>query len=239
MKQWIERFKVYDFFCKNQECQLSYLLHMMLETSNEQSRDLGSSTDDLMKEGLTWMLYKWNVEIDRYPQYLEEIEIQTWVSSFEKIRINREFVIQCSGKTICRAQAVFIVVDLKKKKPIALPSSISSSYPIWNRKNFERVEKIGKGDLFISNVKWNVLRRDIDMNHHVNNIVFVDWLWEALPKEYAAKGQAEKLNIIYLQEVRYPSEVDVCCFYATENSLILEIRSEVVHARAQLQWKNH
>lgn len=91
MKKFLRQFNISNCACKNGICTLPHLMGMMLQISEGQSIACHSSTEELMEKGLTWMIYKWQVRIFRYPKAGEEIAIRTWANGFQKLYANRTF----------------------------------------------------------------------------------------------------------------------------------------------------
>ncbi len=66
-------------------------------------------------------------------------------------------------------------------------------------------------------------RRDIDTNHHVNNVIYLDFAYNALPKEISINF--DKLEIYYKKQIKIGETIH--CLYKQEgNSHIIAIKSQ-------------
>ena len=72
-------------------------------------------------------------------------------------------------------------------------------------------------------VRHSVRRSDMDMNGHVNNVVFTEWILEAVPQKMYDDWDLTELEIEFLNECNYGEEVDaVCCREVMGEGLVVE-----------------
>ena len=62
--------------------------------------------------------------------------------------------------------------------------------------------------------EYTVLKRDLDLNHHVNNLNYLDFAYEALPKESIV--DFNHVEIMYKHESRLGDNLQL--FYSIENN---------------------
>ncbi len=78
---------------------------------------------------------------------------------------------------------------------------------------------------------YQIKRRDIDTNHHVNNLYYLDFAFDALPNDLW-QVYFDNIEIIYKKQIKLDDTIK--CFYAYDNNQhIVTIKSEdlsVVHA---------
>ena len=81
-----------SFIIRQYECGLdlklsfSSLMNMMQDVAAEHSVLLNVSILDLFNRGLTWMLSRYHISVERYPNYMEKVIIKTWPSALIKER---------------------------------------------------------------------------------------------------------------------------------------------------------
>jgi len=82
--------------------------------------------DPMRQMDATWMVREHRVEY-LLPAFAgEEIEIRTWVESLRRVRLLRkyEFVRRSDGKALVRGGTDWVFVDLKTRRPRALPEEV-------------------------------------------------------------------------------------------------------------------
>lgn len=233
MSKYKKEFKVLKKDCKDNKLTLKNTMAYMLETSNGQSKELNLLNEDLLQIGLTWMIYKWDIEIISYPREDEEITIYTWANSFKNLIAYREFEIHRGDEIIAYASTEFILVDFLKKKPIRIPLEMVEAYGTVDEKHIDKIKRINPSDKFIKSVDIDVKKEDIDLNNHVNNLVYVDYILDAVEDK---KLSIYSLNLIYMKEIKYPNKVSVDV-YEEDDGLSFILKTDVDNARALIKYK--
>lgn len=71
--------------------------------------------------------------------------------------------------------------------------------------------------------EYTTTRRDIDTNHHVNNVIYLEFAYNALPKDISINF--ENLEIYYKKQIKIGETIH--CFYKQDgNSHIIAIKSQ-------------
>ena len=79
-------------------------------------------------------------------------------------------------------------------------------------------EKMGKLEVPIeidSSIKYEVIRKDIDLNGHMHNLYYLDLAYEALPEEVYSKRPFNNVRITYKKEIKLGDIVH--CNYTNKN----------------------
>lgn len=225
-------------FCKNGVITYKNLFTLMIDTSNEQSKELHATSENLMEMGYTWMIYKWRVDFEDMPRENQKIKIVTWASDFMRLNAFREFeVYNEENKKIISASSVFLMVDINKKKPIRIPEEVAEIFGVEKKKNFDSIERFKiKGDLF-SEETLKVKSENIDVNNHVNNAVYVDWIVNSMPEEFRKNYKLKSLNIIYHKEITDFEKVCIKNYKSEKNCLYTEISTRELNAASKSIWK--
>ncbi len=243
MNKYSREFLVEEFLCRDMELPLNHIINYLIETSNCHSKSMGFSNEKLVKSGFSWMLYKWKINILKYPKAFQKIKIQTWSSGFKSLMTFREYEIFLGSEIIASASAHFLLVDLKTRKPISIPKKIIEIYKIYDVKNFDKIERINEPkDLeIINSFDYKILKRDIDFNNHVNNSIYARLLYEALPDKFS-KVKFTDININYTKELRLKDHVFIDV-YSKGNKLYFFFKNRdrnIMYARVlteYISWK--
>ena len=66
-----------------------------------------------------WMLNSWQIVVERYPKYGEQITVGTWPYDFKGPLGLRNFIIDdASGERMARANSVWAMIDVTTGRPV-------------------------------------------------------------------------------------------------------------------------
>ena len=154
---------------------------------NTASRHSDSSGDDIIAEsrnGITWVLTDWRVQIVRRPDSKAPLRVTTWVRDSVPIgRIFRDYTLADeSGTELVCAESRLILFDLRAQKIIRIDQQRFRSYLPETRGVFASAAPRLRAPAAFDGEKTLPLRRsDIDFNGHVHNTKYLDFALEALP----------------------------------------------------------
>ena len=101
------------------------MLTLLEETAAEHCLSIDYSLYDLLKKDIGWVLISGFMQMDRYPKYKEKIYIETWLSTYKKIRGIRENLIYDEKKNIIgRARGLWLFYNVKKRRPVKIYDKI-------------------------------------------------------------------------------------------------------------------
>ncbi|GAB3202865.1 acyl-ACP thioesterase [Pontibacter aydingkolensis] len=178
------------------------LVSYMQEAAWANTRDLGISMYDLLERGLTWVLQRMRVEMFRYPKHGESITIETWASGRERVFLHRDFRIYTSDKELLgQATSAWLVMDVVKRQMVSVPDFImevevvpgQEPLPFAKGKLPQLQEPKYKEQM---PVRWH----DIDLNRHVTNTRYLQWILDTVPLEIIDQKQLLELDIIFKAE---------------------------------------
>ena len=106
------------------------------------------------------------------------------------------------GKLIAIASSKWVLVSLDKGV-IRIPKELEQQYGCVDKALFDKpLDKIPEPENSVCTFEYNVQRRDLDTNHHVNNTVYLDYAYEILPKEVYEKEDFKNVEIMYKHEAK-------------------------------------
>ena len=229
-------YKVPSFLCHKGKLLINYLVNLCLMTSDCEFEEKGHSYQDIISEkNLTWIIYKWKINFNREIKENEIIKIKTWPSGFDKIYSYREFACYDKNeKLLFKATAVFLLIDIKNKKPVRLSKDIIDLYDIYEKRNFSEIERIDSVKDIKKLASFDVRKSDIDYNKHVNNSVYFSWIFDAIPEEILENKFISDINLIYNKEIKKGESVEV---YSNDTYSYFEIKTENTNSKASLKFK--
>lgn len=201
-------FEIPYFQCDNKgDLKADYLLKYLGEMANLHSDELGLTFDYFKEKNMAWVLNRWKVNIDVFPKFKERIKIRTWTVDFNKFYAYRNFeVIGEDEKIIIYASSIWLLIDLKKKRPIKIPEYLANRYRL--KKGIVPEFYKFKEDICLrDSLSFNVRKADIDYNQHVNNSNYLNWILESIPIEYEKENRLREFEILYKKETLYGEKI--------------------------------
>lgn len=202
----------------------------MQEAAWSNATALGFSTVDLMENNITWVMNRMRLEIYRLPIHKEKIKIETWPAGMDKYFTKRDFRVWSEeGELLVEAASNWLVMNINTRKLIAIPSYIKDANFVVERNNVVPIiDKVKYNAASTANAKnIQVSWFDIDINDHVNNIKYYQWILDSLGGEYLDNHRLIKIDITFKHEGKYGDEFmsksyfdeeKKCWFHSLEHS---------------------
>lgn len=176
---------------------LSALGNWLQEAAGLSADSLGFGENDMLPLGVTWIMNRLVLRIDRLPRAGEELRVHTWPSTLDRFGYRGYEVYDAEGKLIVSGGSMWSVMNVEDHSLAAIPEDIQRVYPADPRpcEAFScRVIPRLKAEA-PSSCLLRVRRDDLDINGHVNNTRYLAWLMETLPPAPAlASNWAEPLT---------------------------------------------
>ena len=186
---------------------LPTLCNYMQEAAGIRAARLGWGIQALQSEGLTWMLSRLRVSVQRYVPWGETITVRTWPSGVKgRLIAKRCFLgLDEKGAELFRASSEWLYVDMAAQKIAKLPETFADLVPAGTP-DFE-LPDIGGKFVRLPSVDGSVeiLTRhsDLDFNDHVNNVHYVEWMLESEKcKVESVKSGVGDMDIVFRQAAK-------------------------------------
>jgi len=209
---WREDFKIRTFDVDfNNTVKLSSIFNFMQESASNNAEQLKFGYDDLIKNGLFWVLSRAKIQILKYLTLGDEIIIETWPKGTDKLFALRDFRIYNSGNEIIgEATTAWLLVDNKTMRPVK-PDYLVGNIPQHNIEPaiIETPGKIAETETKAEVAEKNIGYTDIDINQHVNNVRYVDFVLDSFRMDQFKEKQISTMQINFLSESKYEDKVKI------------------------------
>ncbi len=191
---------------------LAVLLAYLQDVAAEHALQLGVAVKDLRKLGLTWVLSRLHLRMDRLPRCGEQVGIKTWPVNREGIFSVRDFeLLNSAGEKTGCATTSWAVLDLQSRRPVRIETHLPG-YPLHPvRALDDPFAAIPAPATFETELRLPVLRADLDLNNHVNNTIYAGWALEAAPERVAGYAVPVSVEINFRAEAHYGDTVISRC----------------------------
>jgi acyl-ACP thioesterase len=221
MNIWKEDFyiKSYEVDHKNR-LRINQLFNFMQEAAGNHAYKLGCGYDDLKSESLIWVLSKVKVELDRYPGWGEKITVETWPKGAFRLYASRDFLFRDEkGEVIGRATTIWLLLDAHSLRPQRVDSLKINYHENASRHALqESLEKIRYRGINETVFERSVSYNDIDVNNHVNNAKYVDWILDCFSYKLFSEKYIKSIQLNYVNAARPDERIAVKMAKDAENS---------------------
>ncbi|MDR2287241.1 MAG: hypothetical protein LBE04_07185 [Prevotellaceae bacterium] len=159
----------------------------------------------LSENNCFWALSRIKAQIYDYPLWKDSIFVETWSKGPDAIMAYRDFeVYSAANKKMLSATSAWLMLNLETRKPqrIAL---MKDKFPApYDRKALDiRLEKLPQHSTLTSDSTVNTVPYSaIDINGHVNNTLYIQWIIDSFPFDYILNHEVYDIEINYLQEAK-------------------------------------
>ena len=180
---------------------MAQVINYFQDCSCFQSDSLGVGPKNMETLGKVWLLNGWQIIVDRYPEYGEQISVATWPYDFKGPLGMRNFIIDdASGNRIARANSVWAMIDVSTGRPVRVDATQIEAYPMEPREEMayagRKIRIFGEFEIL---EPIRVMRACLDTNHHMNNGRYVAAVMEYLPEDYSVR----QVRVEYKYSARY------------------------------------
>lgn len=213
MNKYLKSFKVQfsetDFTLK---LKLYDLVNKMQETSSLHAEALGLGYEALEKHKLGWIISKYQIHMDTYPKWEDTITIETWPSGKDKLFAMRKFRIYNQDRAeIGRIYSVYVLINTKTGRP-QRTSAMPVELPIMGDERNERLKKLIIPKEPISTCTRRVHYTDLDLNMHMNNACYVQWIEDCFSLEQHREMAIKDIQVNFVSGATIGEEVAVSVY---------------------------
>ena len=204
MKTYDESFKLLTRDCDLKGTwRLSAVLEAMQEAAGAHSLLLGCGREELLKQHIVWVLSRSELHMNRYPRLGETITLHTFPMPNRVYFFPRYYIFTDErGEMIGKAGTLWLLLDTQTRKMLP-PGDIARLIPdnrdLTVPMNLPATVGALQGDEFVS--EYTPLYTDLDVNGHVNNTRYADWLCNSLGIETMACSEPESVILNYNHEI--------------------------------------
>ncbi len=228
----------FDMADMNGHIKLPDVVLLSLQVSGMQSIELGVGDKTILENyNLVWIIAGYDIEVIRLPRFGEEITIETEALSYNRLFCYRRFTIYDeAGQELIHMMTTFVLMDRDSRKVHAVEPEIVGPYQSEFSKKLLRGPKYQSLENPISK-DYHVRFYDLDMNGHVNNSKYLDWIFEVMGAEFLTQYIPKRINLKYVKEVR-PGGVITSAVERSGLESMHEITSDgVTNAQAIITWQ--
>ncbi len=211
------------------------------EAASNNARLLGFPGERLWEQGMAWVLTRLAMEVHRYPLAGETITIRTWPSVHERNVAQRCYeAFDAQGAPLAHATSAWMVIDFASRRMVPIPDFVTEGYPSnqppchgFATRAVPRLRDIAHSAPLLTR------RSDLDMNGHVNNARYADWVLEAVPEATLSTREPALFDITFRAECGAGATLSSSCSdtEAGESLHAVSLDDGTELCRARVVWR--
>jgi medium-chain acyl-[acyl-carrier-protein] hydrolase len=201
-ERWSETFTLRAYEVdRHGRASLPTICNWLQETAGIHAARLGWSVHELTEQGMTWVLARLRLVLERPVAWGESVRVATWPAGTHRVFALRDFrITTANGDPVGVATTSWLLMSLASRRPVRPSRELEElAVPSAGRALVDGMEKLSDvGDAEIER-RLEVRHADLDVNGHANNVSVISWALEALdagtlertPRELAVEFRAE------------------------------------------------
>jgi medium-chain acyl-[acyl-carrier-protein] hydrolase len=211
---------------------------ILLTAAGINADDNGFGLRRLHEMQCAWVLSRMSIEMIRFPEQYENIQVETWVQEVGRVNTIRNFCIRDEkNEIIGNACSIWVMFDMisRRAKDLQTLDGIHEyatgevgliAKPI-------RLDAVEGEDYDGFKVKYS----DIDINGHVNSIRYIQWISDCFSLDCYRKCQVKRFEINYMNEMLFDDFVDIVGHEIVPGDFRFEIRNgNKISCRARMSF---
>ena len=196
---------------KRRRMTVAALVKQMQEAAMQNVMEMKVSVWDMEEQGISWVLLRKNLRINRLPMIGEQLKIYTCPTGFQRVFTFRDYkVFDEKGDLIAHSSSSWLLLNTQTRRMSRIPDWILE---------FEKQMPPAEECLARPSVKLPVMEQpelasnfrvywhDLDFNGHLNNVYYLQWMLETTPDELLENGTLKAFDIQYKVEGKWKDEI--------------------------------
>lgn len=149
------------------------------------------------------MLLYWKIRTFKRPCWNTELIVKTWPRAFEKVSSWRDFeMYDNEGNLLVIGSTQWALIDAKELRLAKITEEMANEYGMIDKAVFEEeiTGKLKPDENARKLGEYTARRRDIDTNHHVNNINYLEFAYDIFPENVDV--DFNNLEIYYKKQIK-------------------------------------
>ena len=165
------------------------IVNYFQDCSTFHSEDIGVGYGTLELKQKAWVLTSWQVIVERYVDFAEEITVSTFPTGFRGLYGTRNFLMHDNlGQRVAYANSIWVYMDIKNGRPTRPDNEEIEKYGVESAIEMDYADrKITVSSQLEPACPFPIRKYHIDTNDHVNNCQYIQMAIEVLPKPVVVK----------------------------------------------------
>ncbi len=210
----LHRFKDFTIASYNADFEgkgtMQALMQFMQEIAWEHAEHLDLGFSHLMEQNLAWVLARLKIKVIEFPNWQDTVKVKTWAAGKDNLFWYRDFYIYDSNQNVlAKATTDWVIINLETRRPHRADKMFRVEIDVPERVFDKKLGKLSAVTSEEIKYKKQVSYSDLDLNDHVNNVKYVEWILDSYPREFFDENKIDTVEVNYLGEAMYGETIFV------------------------------
>ena len=157
----------------------------------------------------SWVILSWRVEIISRPEFNTTLTVKTWSRKMDKLYAYRDYnIFDEEGNLIVKASSKWLLLDYDTGKIVKLTDDLIKDFKVEDKYAFENENEIKLNFKYtiVNRICYKITKAQIDLNHHLNNINYLDLAKEILTDSIDSYNT---MYVLYKKQIMLGEEIYV------------------------------
>lgn len=180
----------------------SSILYFVQEVAGQNCKELAVDWDTMAAKRMFWAIIRHKVQITRLPNKGETITVETWPMPATRAYYPRSVVgYDGEGRELFCSISIWVLMDMDTRAMI-LPGKSGVDVPGLLLGSELAAPKSLAPVFLTAQTQRRVRFCDLDVNGHMNNCRYLDWVCDLLPSSFHHNHPVKEFTLCYLAESR-------------------------------------
>lgn len=218
----------------------SAILTRLQEIAEDHAIAVNAGRKELVEErGMAWMLTRLHLQMKQYPDLTDTIKVVTWPGKPTKLFfVRHSMFFSETGEELGRATSLWVLFNIRERF-LCRTGDIGENYPydLSHGRALPDPGKIKLPDEMQYMTTRTVAYSEVDMNGHLNNAKYADWICELFDISHLKKAYMDQFRINYIAEAYMGQKVDLYCKEIDGTWFVCGKTGNKTVFDASIQWK--
>ncbi len=204
----------------------SAFLNLAQEAANINAQDMGFGYDELREANTAWILSRVHVIFHKLPKWRDQINIQSWHKGQKSLFYLRDFIVtNPEGEKLISSTTSWLVLNLETRRLVRNSAVADKLAESINEDVIEEMAPKVQAPKDVEPVlamEHKVVYSDLDVNQHVNNVMYTVWAMDAVGLEVTTQKPLKELKINFNNEIKPGDTVQIYKYEVAPDVFIIE-----------------
>ncbi len=202
------------------------ILNICQEAAYMHSTQMGFGFDRLVEQNSAWVLSRVECQLARLPKWHERVRVRTWHKRQSGIFSLRDYIFfDADDEPIVSITTSWLIINTATRR-IVRPEQVLGdtvtlvNYPLDALPHEAERITVGANRNFAT--EHTVRYSDMDVNHHVNNAKYLEWVCDAIPQQMDENAHLTSIAINFNHEAVYNDVVTLNSSSIADSHIVID-----------------
>jgi medium-chain acyl-[acyl-carrier-protein] hydrolase len=182
---------------------------LLQEAAETNARAIGFGYQELLRQGLAWVLSALLVRSDRSPRFRDRVRVETWPTTLAGRRALRDWrLLDAEGREFAAATSAWYCLDVQRRRPVSPEKWRDLGTWLPERRALDReCSRLAVLDAAEHEVAIPLRWSDLDLNDHLTNTRYQDLVLESYEADWLRTREVAEIELNFLAEGKLPDVV--------------------------------